>query len=65
MGRDLPDRQRLCGWVGGLWRRPLLSKIERDVAPDLSLRDGICMSEEARGLGLGSALLGTIKVEAA
>ncbi|GFE48806.1 molybdopterin-guanine dinucleotide biosynthesis protein MobC [Roseobacter cerasinus] len=64
VGGDLPDLQRIYGWWGGLWRGLLLSVIERDVTPDVLLMDGICVSEQARGFGIGSALLDVMKDEA-
>lgn len=64
VGGDLPDLQRVYGWFGGLWRGLVLSVIERDVAADILLMDGICVTEEARGHGIGSALLAAMKTEA-
>ena len=56
--RDLAD---VYGWVSALWRGPLLALVERDLADDILLMDGICVAAPARGIGLGSALLGAIK----
>ncbi|MGZ2258955.1 GNAT family N-acetyltransferase [Roseobacter sp. A03A-229] len=64
VGGDLPDLQRVYGPIGGLWRGLVLSTIERDVAPDILLMDGICVQADARGLGIGSALLDAMKAEA-
>ncbi len=59
--RDLADTY---GFAGALWRAPLLALLERDLAPDTLLMDGIFVAETARGLGIGTALLDAIKAEA-
>lgn len=64
IGGELSDLARVYGWLSTLWRGPLLGMVERDVAADVLLMDGICVSAEARGLGLGTALLRAIKDEA-
>ncbi len=53
------------GAIGGLWRGCTLSLLERPLQPDTLLMDGIFVSETARGLGIGSALLSAIKEKAA
>lgn len=65
VGGELADLAAAYGWLGTLWRAPLLSLLERDLAPDCLLMDGIFVSEAARGMGIGSALLEAIKTEAA
>jgi len=60
----LRDLARVYGWFGALWRGLFLSMLERDLAPDVLLMDGICVAPEARGMGLGTALLNAIKHEA-
>lgn len=50
--------------LGSVWRLPLLALLERKVEPGVLLMDGICVSADARGLGLGTALLHAIKQEA-
>ena len=52
------------GWWGALWRGVLLSMLERDLTPDVLLMDGICVAAQARGQGVGSALLEVIIAEA-
>lgn len=52
------------GWPGALWKGPLLGMLERDLADDTLLMDGICVDASARGLGVGTALLHAIKAEA-
>jgi ribosomal protein S18 acetylase RimI-like enzyme len=58
------DIARHYGWPGALWKGPLLGLLERDLAPDTLLMDGICVDARARGLGVGTALLHAIKDEA-
>ncbi len=64
-GGGLRDIAQHYGWLGALWRGPLLSLLERDLEEDTLLMDGICVDASARGLGVGTALLDAIKVEAA
>ena len=63
-GGGLRDIAHHYGWPGALWRGPLLALLERDLAPDTLLMDGICVDVHARGLGVGTALLVAIKQEA-
>ena len=55
---------RIYGWFGGTWRGLILSTLERDLAPGVLLMDGICVDADARGLGVGTALLDAIKEHA-
>ena len=50
--------------LGALWRLPLLAMLERESPAHELCMDGICVSAEARGQGLGTRLLTAIKVEA-
>lgn len=61
IGGDLRGLARHYGWFSTLWRAPLLSLVERDLAPDVLLMDGICVDRAARGMGLGTALLDAVK----
>jgi ribosomal protein S18 acetylase RimI-like enzyme len=61
IGGGLADLARAYGWLSMLWRAPLLALVERDLADDILLMDGICVGPAARGMGLGSALLDAIK----
>ncbi len=63
-GGSLDDLCRTYGWIGGTWRGIVLSVLERELAPDTLLMDGIFVSEAARGRGVGTALLSAIKDEA-
>jgi GNAT superfamily N-acetyltransferase len=62
-GGTLRDLCNAYGWFGGLWRGMALSMLERELAPDTLLMDGIFVDQNARGHGIGTALLATIKDE--
>ncbi|UXX84919.1 GNAT family N-acetyltransferase [Roseovarius pelagicus] len=64
-GGGFRDLARAYGWFGALWRAPVLSMLERPVAPGILLMDGICVDTAARGQGVGTRLLDAIKTEAA
>lgn len=64
-GGGLRDIAQHYGWLAALWKGPLLGMLERDLAQDTLLMDGICVDACARGLGVGTALLHAIKSEAA
>lgn len=59
--RDLVE---VYGRAGGLWRGALLHLIEREVDNERFLVDGLCVSREARGRGVGSRLVEAICDEA-
>ncbi|MHA7775531.1 GNAT family N-acetyltransferase [Roseibium sp. M-1] len=63
-GGGLKDLTAVYGPVGGLWRGLILDVLERETEPDCLLMDGIFVSEEARGLGIGTALLEATAEEA-
>lgn len=63
-GGGLGDLASIYGWFGTLWRAPLLALLERDTVDDQLLMDGIAVTKEARGLGIGTALLEAIAEEA-
>lgn len=65
MGGDLKELSDVYGWFGGLWRGLALSILERPLEPDTLLMDGIFVTAEARGKGVGTALLTAIKRKAA
>ncbi|MGC1503479.1 MAG: N-acetyltransferase [Sulfitobacter sp.] len=65
IGGTLRDVAETYGWLAACWRGPVLAMLERDLIKDVLLMDGICVSAQARGLGLGTALLDAIKQEAA
>lgn len=59
-GGNLRDVIRHYGYAGGIWRGLLLQVLERDPEPDQLLMDGIFVRTDARGLGIGTALLNAI-----
>lgn len=64
LGGTMADVAQVYGWPGALWRGSLLSLLEREVTPSTLLMDGIFVTRAARGMGVGSALLGAVKSEA-
>lgn len=58
------DLRAIYGVVGSAWRMPLLWFLGREVDNNRFLLDGICVTKNARGLGIGSALLTAICTEA-
>ena len=56
-GGDLADLRCVYGSFGAMWRAGLLWFLERDVDNDRFLMDGICVTDAARGQGVGTALL--------
>jgi GNAT superfamily N-acetyltransferase len=63
-GGGLRDIAQHYGWMGAMWKGPLLAMLERKIEADVLLMDGICVDASARGLGVGTALLHAIKAEA-
>lgn len=64
VGGQFRDIRKVYGWVGGAIRVLLLSVLERDTENDRFLMDGIFVAEEARGQGVGTALLKAVYAEA-
>jgi len=64
IGGGLGELAQVYGWFGALWRAPILSLLERELAADTLLMDGIFVDPKARGQGIGTQLLGAIKAEA-
>ena len=64
VGGDFKDLRRVYGWVGATIRILLLAVLERDVENERFLMDGIFVAPEARGQGVGTALLDAICEEA-
>lgn len=46
--------------LGALWRMVPLSMLERTASSDTLQMDGICVGENARGMGVGTALLDAV-----
>ncbi|WP_244300868.1 GNAT family N-acetyltransferase [Roseibium hamelinense] len=61
---SLEDMCAVYGAFGGTWRGLLLDFLERDLKVGELLMDGIFVSEQARGQGIGSKLLDAICAEA-
>lgn len=60
VGGGLAEMAAVYGWVGAVLRGVLLSALERDLADGQLLMDGIAVAPQARGLGIGSALLDAV-----
>jgi ribosomal protein S18 acetylase RimI-like enzyme len=63
-GGTSQDMRAVYGRIGAAWRLALLWLLERDTEKRRFLLDGICVTTEARGQGVGSALLDAICAEA-
>lgn len=59
------DLCAIYGIFGACWRSAYLSLVERDLATGVLLMDGIFVTADARGKGVGTRLLDAIKREAA
>ncbi len=64
VGGEFRDMRRVYGWVGASIRVLLLAVLERDTENERFLMDGIFVAQEARGQGVGTALLDAIAAEA-
>lgn len=65
VGGDLYDLRAVFGSVSGTIRGLILHLLERDIENERFLMDGIFVAKEARGKGVGTALLSAIIKEAA
>ena len=65
VGGGLGDLARTYGWIGAAWRGLLLHMLERDCSDGSLLMDGIFVEPEARGRGVGTALLHAVERHAA
>ncbi|AUH32558.1 GNAT family N-acetyltransferase [Paracoccus tegillarcae] len=65
VGGDFRDLVRAYGLLSAIVRSPLISLLERPVEDGILLMDGIFVTPDARGLGVGTALLSTIETYAA
>ena len=59
------DFSAIYGLAGGAWRMGLILAMSREVENRRFLMDGICVAPDARGRGIGRALLSGICAEAA
>lgn len=60
VGGSLGDLAAVYGWLGALWRGPLLSLFERELQEGVFQLDGIFVADTARGRGVGSTLLNAV-----
>ncbi len=65
VGGGMRDMVAVYGLLGALWRVVLIALLERDTENNRFLMDGIFVTPEARGQGVGTALLDAISKEAA
>lgn len=61
---DFNDMRRVYGWVSGSIRMSLLALLEKDFENERFLMDGLFVAPEARGMGVGTALLDAVIDEA-
>ena len=64
-GGTSADLRAIYGGFGAMWRGTLLLALNREAETDCFLMDGICVSQHARGQGVGSALLSGLYEQAA
>lgn len=64
VGGDFKQLQRVYGWVGASIRILLLAALEKDTDNERFVMDGIFVAPEARGKGVGTALLNAMAAEA-
>ncbi|MGB0411502.1 MAG: GNAT family N-acetyltransferase [Pikeienuella sp.] len=60
VGGSFADLSAVYGFVGAAWRAMALSIFERTPKPGEFLMDGIAVAAEARGAGVGTALLAAV-----
>ena len=63
VGGGYRDLAAIYGHTGASWRAGLLSLLDRDIENKRFLMDGIFVAHDARGQGVGSALLHAIMTE--
>jgi ribosomal protein S18 acetylase RimI-like enzyme len=64
-GGSPEDLRAVYGWTGGLWRARLLGMLGETDADEQFILDGLCVAPDARGHGIGRALIVAICAEAA
>ena len=64
VGGNFQDMSKVYGAFGATWRMGLLAALERDVENRCFLMDGIFVASDARGKGVGTALLDAVCAEA-
>lgn len=63
VGGRFQDLVAIYGLFGALWRASLLALLDREAENNRFLMDGIFVTAQARGKGIGSALLDAIAAE--
>lgn len=64
VGGTFTDLRKVYGWVGAFIRVGLMGALERDVENERFVMDGLFVAREARGQGVGTALLDAVSAEA-
>lgn len=64
IGGEYQDLARVYGYFGAAWRGVILSMFERELNKGQLLLDGIFVAADARGRGVGTALLDEIEAYA-
>ena len=64
VGGSLRDLAAIYGWGGALWRGPLLDLTDRPLEAGQLMMDGLFVAENARGQGVGTALIAAVTQEA-
>ncbi|MFA8441020.1 GNAT family N-acetyltransferase [Yoonia sp.] len=64
VGGDFSDLRRVYGWISASIRMTLLALLEKDFENERFLMDGLFVAPEARGMGVGTALLDAVADEA-
>lgn len=57
VGGSFEDMTAIYGWFSSVWRASIISFLDRDTENKRFLMDGIFVAPQARGQGVGSALL--------
>lgn len=65
VGGSFADLRAIYGTFGAAWRAALLHLLERDIENRRFVMDGLFVAPQARGRGVGTALLDAISAEAA
>ncbi|SFR97555.1 GNAT family N-acetyltransferase [Yoonia litorea] len=64
VGGAFHDLKQIYGWASAAFRTSLLAALENDIENERFLMDGLFVAEDARGQGVGTALLNAITQEA-
>ena len=65
VGGDLRDLAAVYGWPGAIWRAAVLLALATRADDSCLQLDSICVAADARGRGVGTALLDAVAAEAA